>query len=238
MLKFLPILLVIAYGILSWQMSARQTMRHLRQRSTRLRDPALEPVTRRLARALDLAEVPVYVYDQDAVNGLAAPDGRIYLTRGFLARYHAGLVTAEELGGVIAHELGHVALGHSRRRAIDFAGQNAVRVVLATLSARFLPGIGPWAVNMLTALVAARLSRRDEYQADEYASALLLKAGIGTAAQKSLLDKLHRLTGSGARPPAWLMSHPETADRIAAIVANERKWAVTETRAADQAERS
>lgn len=236
MLKFLPILLVIAFGILSWQLSARQTMHHLRQRSTQLRDPTLGPVTRCLALALGLAELPVYVYDQDAVNGLAAPDGRIYLTRGFMARYHEGLVTAEELGGVIAHELGHVALGHSRRRAIDFAGQNAVRVVLATLSARFLPGIGPWLVNMLTAMVAARLSRRDEYEADEYASALLLKAGIGTAAQKSLLDKLHRLIGSGARPPAWLMSHPDTADRIAAIVANERKWAVTGAEISGQSE--
>ena len=34
---------------------------------------------------------------------------------------------------MIAHELGHVALGHIRRRMIDFTGQNAVFVMLSAL---------------------------------------------------------------------------------------------------------
>src|SRR5690606_5672885 len=78
--------------------------------------------------------------------------------------------------------------------------------------------------NLLTSLVAARLSRRDEYEADEWASALLVKAGIGTAPQKSLFAKLGRITGQAGAAPAWLMSHPKTVDRIAAIEANEREW--------------
>ncbi len=57
------------------------------------------------------------------------------------------------------------------------------------------------------------------------------KAGIGTGPQKSLFDKLGHLTGmGGAGNPAWLMSHPKTGDRIAAIVANERKWGVGPSR--------
>src|SRR5690606_37864714 len=116
------------------------------------------------------------------------------------------------------------ALGHSRRRMIDFTGQNAIRMVLATLLGRLLPGIGVMVANLLTSLVAARLSRRDEYEADEWASALLVKAGIGTAPQKSLFAKLGRITGQAGAAPAWLMSHPKTGDRIAAIEANERKW--------------
>jgi putative metalloprotease len=126
---------------------------------------------------------------------------------------------------VIAHELGHVALGHSRRRMIDFSGQNAMRTALAMILGRFIPGVGPWIANGLMSLLAARLSRTDEFEADAYASALLVKAGIGTAPQKSLFTKLETLTGAhGAKTPAWMLSHPKTPLRIAAIEANEAKW--------------
>ncbi len=224
MLKFAPILLALLYAVVLWRFSAWRTARELDARSTELRDPALAEVTGRLARALGVARVPVRVYEIPMVNGLAAPDGRIFLTRGFLDRFRAGQVTAEELASVIAHELGHVALGHSRRRMIDFTGQNAIRVMLATILGRLVPGIGVWIANLLTSLVAARLSRRDEYEADEWASALLVKAGIGTGPQKALFAKLGRLTGGGGSAPAWLLSHPATADRITAIEANEAKW--------------
>ncbi|MEM6386777.1 MAG: M48 family metallopeptidase, partial [Pseudomonadota bacterium] len=162
----------------------------------------------------------------EPVNGLAAPDGRIFLTRGFYQKYRQGEVTGEELASVIAHELGHVALGHSRRRMIDFSGQNAIRAALAMVLGRFLPGVGVYVANVLTSLIAARLSRNDEYEADAYASALLVKSGIGTAPQKSLFRKLENLTGMrGMGMPVWLMSHPKVEERIAAIEKLEARWA-------------
>lgn len=225
MLRFTPILLAILYGLAMWHFSAWRTRRELDERSTDLLDPKLSAMLARMARALDVAKVPVRIYEIAPVNGLAAPDGRIFLTRGFYEKFRDGTVTAEELASVIAHELGHVALGHSRRRMIDFSGQNAIRVALATVLGRLIPGVGVWLAGMLTTLLAARLSRRDEYEADEWASALLIKAGIGTTPQKSMFAKLGHLTGlGGSGAPAWLMSHPRTADRIAAIEANERKW--------------
>jgi putative metalloprotease len=108
---------------------------------------------------------------------------------------------------------------------IDFSGQNALRTALAMILSRFLPGIGPIIANSAMSLLMARLSRSDEYEADSYASALLIKAGIGTDPQKSLFEKLDGMTGAGgANMPAWLMSHPKTPQRIAAIEANEAKW--------------
>jgi putative metalloprotease len=108
---------------------------------------------------------------------------------------------------------------------IDFSGQNAMRTALAMVLGRFLPGIGPWLAGMAMRLLAAGISRKDEFEADAYASALLTKSGIGTASQKSLFTKLETLTGAhGAATPAWMMSHPKTAQRIAAIEANETKW--------------
>jgi putative metalloprotease len=119
---------------------------------------------------------------------------------------------------------GSLGPGRSLARMIDFSGQNALRTALAMVLSRFLPGIGVWIANGVASLLAARLSRGDEYEADAYAAALLTKAGIGTEPQKSLFTKLEALTGSGGAMPAWLMSHPKTTDRIAEIEKLESKW--------------
>ena len=226
MLKFTPILLALLYAIAMYRFSAWRTQRELDVRSTELADPLLKVLTDRMATALDLPRIRVHIYEIDPVNGLAAPDGRIFITRGFYRKYQNGEVNADEMASVIAHELGHVALGHSRRRMIDFSGQNALRTALAMMLSRFLPGIGILIANGLMTLLAARLSRGDEYEADAYAAALLTKAGIGTGPQKSLFEKLEKLTQSRAGAvPAWLMSHPKTGERIKAIEALEAKWA-------------
>lgn len=226
MLKLTPILLATLHAFALYWLSAWRTKRALRTRSSVLtEDPVLGRLTARMARTLDLPRLEVHVYEVDAINGLATPDGRIFVTRGFYEAYRAGAVTAEELSSVIAHELGHVALGHTRRRMIDFSLQNAMRAVLVSVLNRFLPGLGLAIANMMAGLISARLSRQDEYEADAYAAALLHKSGIGTGAQKSLLEKLEKLTtGPAARPPAWLSSHPATAQRIRAIEDMEARW--------------
>jgi metalloprotease len=225
MTKLLPILLPILYGLILYRFSVWRTHRELDAKSTRLADPKLKALTDRMASSLDLADIPVHIYEIQPVNGLAAPDGRIFITRGFYDEYLKGRVTGEELASVIAHELGHVALGHARKRMIDFSGQNALRTVLTMMLSRFLPGAGVYIARFLTRLVAAGLSRGDEYEADAYATALLIKSGIGAEGQKSLFGKLDELTkGRGGVMPAWLMSHPKTADRIAAIEKNQEKW--------------
>lgn len=226
MLKFTPIFLAILYALAMYRLSAWRTARELDARSTELADARLKVLTDRMAAALDLDRIRVHIYEIDPVNGLAAPDGRIFITRGFYQKYRQGEVTAEEMASVIAHELGHVALGHSRRRMIDFSGQNALRTALAMVLSRFIPGIGVLIANALTTLLAARLSRSDEYEADAYASALLTKTGIGTGPQKTLFAKLDKLTQSrGGAVPAWLMSHPKTRERVKAIEALEQRWA-------------
>ncbi|MFA3917928.1 M48 family metallopeptidase [Ruegeria hyattellae] len=225
MLKFTPILLAIAYALVMYRVSVWRTHRELDQKSTELADPALKRITDRLAAALDLQRIPVFIYEIDPVNGLAAPDGRIFITRGFYRKFRNGEVSAEEMASVIAHELGHVALGHAKRRMIDFSGQNALRTALIMVLNRFIPFVGAMIANMLTSLLASHLSRSDEYEADEYAAALLTKAGIGVAPQKSLFTKLEDLTQKRAGvAPAWLMSHPKTADRIAALEKLEARW--------------
>ena len=225
MIQFSPIVLAIVYALVTYKFSAWKTKRDLDKKSNKLDDRKLKNLNTKMAKALDLPDIKVNVYEISPINGLAAPDGRIFITRGFIDKYMSGDVSAEELASVIAHEIGHVALGHTRKRLIDFSGQNVVRVLLTSVLGRLVPGVGIWIANSITTLLAAKLSRNDEYEADAYASALLIKSGIGTDPQIKLFEKLEKLTNSSANgAPAWLLSHPKTLDRISAIRKNEIKW--------------
>jgi len=225
MIQLSPILLAILYALISYKFSAWKTKSALNSKSIKLEDEALEVLNNRMAKALDLPKIRVNVYEIPIVNGLAAPDGRIFITRGFIQKYHSGEISAAELATVIAHEIGHVALGHTRRRLIDFSGQNVVRVILTSFFGRLIPGLGIWIASTITKLMFAKLSRSDEYEADAYASALLIKSGIGIDPQIALFEKLEQLTNtSGNGAPAWLLSHPKTSERIKAIKKNEQKW--------------
>ncbi|SEN13661.1 putative metalloprotease [Paracoccus alcaliphilus] len=224
MLKLTPILLLIAYMAVMWFFSAWRLKQDLKQKSSPLNHPRLSPMLKRLGEAMDLPPIRAQIYEVEPVNGLAAPDGRIFLTRGFIRKLDACEVTPEELASVIAHELGHVSLGHSRRRMIDFAGQNAIRMALAGVLGRIIPGIGPWIATLIANAVAARLSRQDEFEADRFASALMMRAGLGTAPQKSLFRKLDKMAGGRSTAPAWFLSHPPVERRIAAIEQHEARW--------------
>lgn len=225
MTLWLPLILAGLYAILSVRFSVWRTQKVLDANSRPLQDPDLARLTARMADAMGVSDIRVQVYDIDAVNGLAAPDGRIFLTRGFVQKYRQGLVSDTELASVIAHELGHVSMGHMRRRMIDFTGQNALFFLLTAVLSRFIPVIGVWIANLVSTALMAGLSRRDEFEADAYATALLIKSGIGTAPQKALFRKLERLTQTSAEGiPAWLRSHPKVEERIAAIEANENRW--------------
>ena len=225
MIQFSPIVLAIVYALVTYKFSAWKTKRDLDKNSNKLDDKKLKDLNTKMAKALDLPDIKVNVYEISPINGLAAPDGRIFITRGFIDKYISGDVSAEEMASVIAHEIGHVALGHTRKRLIDFSGQNVVRILLTSVLGRLVPGVGIWIANSITTLLAAKLSRNDEYEADAYASALLIKSGIGTDPQIKLFEKLEKLTNSSTNgAPAWLLSHPKTLDRISAIRKNEIKW--------------
>ena len=229
MIKFIPIILPLVYGLVMFRLSAWQLNRTLKRQSSLLADRQLLRPIQLLANALDLESISVSIYEIEPVNGLAAPDGRIFITRGFYDKFTAGEVTENELASVIAHELGHVALGHSKRRMIDFSGQNALRMALGTLLSRILPGLGGILANLLSNLLMARLSRSDEFEADEYASALMMKSGIGVEHQISMFEKLEQLSGNNANlQPAWLLSHPKTMQRIKKIQENETKWSANQ----------
>ena len=225
MIKIIPIILPLVYGLAMFRLSAWRLNRTLKNQSSLLADKQLLKPIQRLADALDLESISVNIYEIEPINGLAAPDGKIFITRGFYNKFTSGEITGSELASVIAHELGHVALGHSRRRMIDFSGQNALRMALGSILSRIIPGLGGIIANVLSNLLMASLSRTDEFEADEYASALMMKSGIGVEHQISMFEKLEKLNGNNANlQPAWLLSHPKTKRRIEKIQENLLKW--------------
>lgn len=220
----LPLLLAMAWAYAMYRMSIAKLASDLNQNSRPVDDPELEALVRRMGRQVEIEHLQAHMYRMDAINGLAAPDGRIFITTGLFERYKRGEISAGEVASVIAHELGHVARGHHKRRMIDWTGQNAARMALGMVLSRIIPVIGFYIANFLSGLLMAKLSRRDEFEADEYASALMVAAGLGVQPQITLFQKLRKLSPSG-QGVAWLMSHPATEDRIAAIEGRSKKWA-------------
>jgi putative metalloprotease len=223
------LIMLAATGLIawaSWRASLGRLMRELDAKALPLEDPALEAALARLSAAAGAGPVRARLWDLGVVNGLATPDGRIFLTTALHRKHRMGLLSVEEVASVAAHEMGHVALGHHRRRLVDWTGQSVAKLALGLLLNRFLPIIGFYIANALGTMLMMRLSRRDEFEADRYATALMIRAGFGHAPQVAMFRKLERMV-PGPKGAAWMASHPPVDERIAAIEANARAWGET-----------
>jgi len=224
LLKLLPLLLFVGYAIAVWRGSRTRLERELTSNSSPLDDAEVEAKIRRLGEAVEIPHLSARVYEVAPINGLAAPDGRIFITRGLLNWRRSGLFSADEIAAVVAHELGHIALGHHKRRMAVWAAQNAARLAIIVLLARFVPILGVLIANLLGGLFTAQMSQADEFEADAYATALLIRAGLDPSAQVRILSKLERMAGGAGGGPAWLMSHPASAARVERIEALIGRW--------------
>ena len=225
MTKLLPLLLIALGAWAMWKFSAWTTGRSLRRRSRPLRNDQVERLTGKLADAAGVDGVKVRMLDAPMINGLATPTGEIYVTRGLVAELQSRNISAAEFASVIAHEMGHLALGHTRRRMVDVAGAQAATYILGGLLSRFIPFVGWHLARILSSLFVASLSRKDEFEADAYATALMMKSGLGAEPQARMLEKLETLTPkAGLAEQSWLASHPPVTERAAAIRANAERW--------------
>jgi predicted Zn-dependent protease len=168
-------------------------------------------LTNRLAAAADLA-VPLQlaVVRRPETNAIALPGGRIYVFQGLIAKAE----TADELAGVIAHEIGHVARRDGTRSILQGAG---LSFLFGMLLGDF---VGGGAVMVAaTTVLRSSYSRDVERAADAYAVELAGKAG---ADPQALARMLARIADDKGRGPKILLDHPEAAERIAAINAMPR----------------
>ncbi|MBX2855566.1 MAG: M48 family metallopeptidase [Rhodobacteraceae bacterium] len=228
-LKLLPFLLL---GVLVWRMATagERLKGTLMRESKPLSDwELLEPV-RDFARALEVDNFQVRVLDMDAVNGVALPGGEIFISRGLYEKFLTGEVGRDEVSAVIAHEIGHVALGHHKRRLRAWQTETAALAVLWFLLSRIMLGwVGLLAVLGLS-VMRSQMSQQDEFEADLFSAQLMSRANSDPAAIIRLLSKLDQWTGGGEALGLikWLMSHPPISERITRLEAALSEMSATD----------
>jgi putative metalloprotease len=228
MTRLIPILL-LAFGMfIMIRVSSWHTGRTLRRRSRPLLNDQIEALLSRLARTAGIEHVQVRLLEMPVVNGLATPSGEIYITRGLFRKFQTGRISAAELASVVAHEMGHLALGHTKRRIIDVTGAQTIHMVLGSILNRFIPIFGWIIARWVTTFAMSHLTRKDEFEADAYATALMVKSGFGAEPQARMLEKLLELVPeTAAQETSWLASHPPVSERVDAIRQNAERWEAT-----------
>jgi len=166
-------------------------------------------LTRLVARLQLAAALPypieVTMVRKAEANAFALPGGHIYVFEGLIDEARS----ADELAGVIAHELGHVAHRDSTRSVIQTAGLSFLfGMVLGDF-------VGGGAVVMASkTLLETSYSREVERRADAYGIDLVARVGGNP---RALGDILARIDGANHPGMTLLNDHPDTKDRIAAI---------------------
>jgi len=169
---------------------------------------AFDKLMGQLERAAALPfPVTASVIRRPEANAVALPGGRIYVFQGLIDKAE----TPDELAGVIAHELGHVAHRDGTRSVLQAAG---LSLLFGMLLGDFVGGGA--VVIAATTILKTSYSRDVEAAADVFAVTVIGKLG-GDA--RALGRILLRIAGTTHPGPKILADHPETEDRIAAIEA-------------------
>ena len=162
---------------------------------------AVQTVGKRLARPAENLEF--HLVDKPDINAFAAPGGIVVVYAGLIDKS----TSAEELAGVLAHEIAHVELRHSLKQLVKSAG---LRVIVATLLGDY-GGLGGWAAQ----LGDLKFSRDAEREADLRGLARLREAHIDPAGMARFFTSLAK--SETGQLPALFSTHPATAERLDAL---------------------
>jgi Zn-dependent protease with chaperone function len=138
-------------------------------------------------------------------NAIALPGGHIYVFEGLISRSRS----PDELAGVVAHEIGHVAHRDGTRSLLQAAG---LSFLFGMLLGDFTGG--GLVVIAARTVVQSAYARDVESLADRYSVSLMAKADGDPRALAAILD---RIAGAAEPGSKILLDHPQTKDRIVAI---------------------
>jgi predicted Zn-dependent protease len=166
---------------------------------------ALDTLRRKLEPHAGAAmPLSVTVLDSPAVNAAAMPGGRIVIFKGLLRE----ALSAEEVAGVLAHEMGHAAARHSLRGLMRGLGLSAIGALLG----------GPGGLGEYAAILATLShTRAFEREADARAAAILAGAGIGTQGLIDFFARMEARQGDRSGVLSYVASHPPSGERRAAL---------------------
>lgn len=163
-------------------------------------------------------EFKFHIMDDTNVNAFAIPGGHVVILTGLLESADS----AEEVAGVLAHEIAHVTRRHSLRNIVKSAG---LIVVLQALVGD-ASGLFGLATEASRFLLQQKFSRDFEREADDTGWAYLLEANIDPRGMTRFFEKLRdMMKDSNAAAMegtlALANTHPTSQERIDRLNA---KW--------------
>lgn len=144
------------------------------------------------------------VLGSDVANALTLPGSKVLVTRGLLDE----VTSDDELAGVLAHEVGHVAKKHAWQQLQN----NAIFAVLASV-ARPRSNVLREALPLLNVLRALAQSRDHEHQADEEGLKYATAAGYAPTGLIRFIEAM--ASGPMASWEEYFATHPPGAKRTA-----------------------
>ncbi len=179
------------------------------------------------AAGLEPGNVDIVLISDPSINAFVAGGQAIYI--------HTGLIDAadraEEVQGVIAHELGHITGGHINRYSDGISDASNISILSMLLgAAAVLAGAGEAGMGILAAGQQAAqgkflaFSRVQEASADAAGMQYLSDAGISGRGSLDFFRKLQnqefRYAVSQSDEAAFSRTHPLSGDRIARLREN------------------
>lgn len=173
-------------------------------------EAALAGLVERLAAARELPyRFEVRLVDRDEINAFAAPGGRLAVFGGLVAFAES----PEELGGVLAHEVAHIARRHPTEGLIRSLGLSlTLGAVLGDLA-----GVGAGLGQLGLTLTEMSYSRAAEADADRVAVQLLSESGIDSRGLIAFFSRLYAEAEDLPAPLGLLSTHPLHAARVEAV---------------------
>jgi predicted Zn-dependent protease len=163
------------------------------------------------------AKVPftIKVLDTDEINAMALPGGFFYVNSGLILACDS----EDELAGVMAHEIAHVAAHHAAREMTKLNYMQIGSIPLMIFTQGTWTGYGIYeAAQLAVPLTFLQFSREYEAEADYLGIQYAYRAGYDPQGMVSIFEKLDALEKHkpGALSKAF-SDHPATPDRIAAV---------------------
>ncbi len=174
------------------------------------------------AAGLDPKNVKVVLIGADEINAFVAGGQVVYINSGLITRAD----NANEVQGVIAHELGHIAGGHVLRGSDAIGAATRISLLSLVLGvAAIAAGAGDAGAGILG--IGQQLainnflgfSRTQESSADAAGQSYLIEAGITGRGMLSFFKKLQNVEYRLAIPQdnAYARTHPLSSDRVATL---------------------
>ena len=147
-----------------------------------------------------------------SVNAWAMANGCIRVYSGLM-----DLMNDDELRGVIGHEIGHVALGHSKARMQTAYAASAVRGLAASAGGVTAALSQSQAGDLGEKFINAQFSQSQESAADNYSFDLLTSSKLERKGLVTAFQKLAKLSGTTSTGSSIMNSHPPSAERAASM---------------------